>query len=504
MAYEDEEYNPVGIVDDEEQARKRASILGFPEKPTSITSEDETDKALTPQGRQPVPIQNQESQTKIPTKSITGETSLTPQAPAQSITSGPPMGPAAQRESDLLKQGRPKYHGAARFFDTLANITGPGAGIEARTGLGSTGYETRLGRAAEAAKHEGALAEAPLKQAYETARTGEQEAKATQEKAKAEALAHPAPKLENLAQEYADSVVDAIRRGVDPAKDQKVMQLQDAITSIQKQPAARPDTQTQEDQRYEQIKTNASLKKPISPEDTAWAQAYEKRKTLGPYANAAAQAPQKSTERSDKSYTLQSGRLDKDQKPVSDRLEKINTALTNLEQKTPFADSLLAPEILSVMAGGQGSGLRMNEAEISRIVGGRSNWEGIKAAMNQWKLDPTKALSVTEEQRKEMAAVLTAARDKLTKKHQIIEDAQEHLLDSDDPKEHRRIVGEAKKGIDSIDAGEVSGATPPEKKENAGKAGGAAGAAPPKKGDVVDGYEFLGGNPADKKSWKKH
>ena len=47
------------------------------------------------------------------------------------------------------------------------------------------------------------------------------------------------------------------------------------------------------------------------------------------------------------------------------------------------------------MAGGQESGLRTNEAEISRVIRDRRNYEALKAALNRWSLDPTKALSVT-------------------------------------------------------------------------------------------------------------
>jgi hypothetical protein len=53
-----------------------------------------------------------------------------------------------------------------------------------------------------------------------------------------------------------------------------------------------------------------------------------------------------------------------------------------LNQKSPQADALVAPELLTVIAGGQGSGLRMNEAEIARSVGGRSHLEDLKAALN--------------------------------------------------------------------------------------------------------------------------
>lgn len=50
---------------------------------------------------------------------------------------------------------------------------------------------------------------------------------------------NPKPeKPENLQQSYADAVTDAQSRGVDPAKDPKVQQIADAITALQKQPAA--------------------------------------------------------------------------------------------------------------------------------------------------------------------------------------------------------------------------------------------------------------------------
>jgi len=49
-----------------------------------------------------------------------------------------------------------------------------------------------------------------------------------------------------------------------------------------KAPSDKPDTSTEEDQRYERIQTALTMKKPVSPEDLAWAAAYTKRKTLGP------------------------------------------------------------------------------------------------------------------------------------------------------------------------------------------------------------------------------
>ncbi len=49
-------------------------------------------------------------------------------------------------------------------------------------------------------------------------------------------------------------------------------------------------TAEQDDQRYRNIQAARQLKQPVSPEDAAWAAGYEKQKTLGPEASAAAAA----------------------------------------------------------------------------------------------------------------------------------------------------------------------------------------------------------------------
>lgn len=211
-----------------------------------------------------------------------------------------------------------------------------------------------------------------------------------------------------------------------------------------------------EDARYENIRASAALKKPVSAEDSAWANAYEKRKTLAPFAGAAAQAPQKGTERSDKSYQYNSGSLDKVGAPVDQAIQRMGRLRDTLAQGTPQADALVAPELLTVMAGGAGSGLRMNEAEISRIVGGRSNWESLKAAANKWSLDPKTANSITPDQRTQIHKLVEEVNKKLVAKQAVINEAHDSLLDSDDPKEHRRIVGDAKKKLDAVDQGQGS------------------------------------------------
>lgn len=190
----------------------------------------------------------------------------------------------------------------------------------------------------------------------------------------------------------------------------------------------------------------------------------------------------KADARADKSYQLQSTRLDKIRQPVEQIIARVGRLNDTLNQNTPQADALVAPELLSIMSGGQGSGLRMNEAEISRIVGGRSKWESLKASINQWQTDPTKARSITPEQDKQIRALVDTVHQKLVKKQAILDGAEESLINSDDPKQHREIVAGARKQLDAIDAASEGG---------------------PKPGDVENGYKFKGGDASNKANWEK-
>jgi hypothetical protein len=161
--------------------------------------------------------------------------------------------------------------------------------------------------------------------------------------------------------------------------------------------------------------------------------------------------------RADKSYTYNNNKLDQLATPIEQAVGRLGRLRDTLAQGTPQADALVAPELLTVMAGGAGSGLRMNEAEISRIVGGRSKWESLQAAVNQWRLDPTKANSITPEQRQEIHQLMDVVTNKLTAKQQALDGAREKLLDSDDPKEHRRIVTDAHHSLTQVDEGQGGG-----------------------------------------------
>lgn len=161
---------------------------------------------------------------------------------------------------------------------------------------------------------------------------------------------------------------------------------------------------------------------------------------------------EKEEQANDKSYQYHSTLLDKWSKPVDESVARFSRLMDTVNQMSPQADALIAPELLTVMAGGQGSGLRMNEAEIARVVGGRTKWEDLKAAVNKYQLDPSKGLSVTAEQRKEIRDLMNVVYKRLNVKQQLLSDARTDISDPDaDKLKHRQTVANLRKKLDLLD-----------------------------------------------------
>jgi hypothetical protein len=156
---------------------------------------------------------------------------------------------------------------------------------------------------------------------------------------------------------------------------------------------------------------------------------------------------EKAFEYSDKALTSLSA-------PISQIQMRMGRLKDTLAQGTPQADALAAPELLTIMAGGQGSALRMNEAEIARIVGGRSHWENLKAAAQKWSTNPETANSITADQRQQVRALVATVDAKLTQKQNILNDAGQQLLEAKTPQDQHRIILDARRKITEIDAGQ--------------------------------------------------
>ena len=253
----------------------------------------------------------------------------------------------------------------------------------------------------------------------------------------------------DLAQAYAHAVNQAIKNGADPAQDPIVQHLSDAITAIQKQSPSKGlegvNLQDESGKPYRGnynpatgVTTDASGKVITNPIP------YEKPITV----NAGG---------AEKTWEYANNQLNTLGKPVSDLTMRMGRLQDTLAQGTPQADALVAPELLTVMAGGQGSGMRMNESEIARIVGGRSNWESLKAAMNKWSTDPSSANSITPSQRQQIHALVNTVASKLADKQNIINDAANQMVNVEDATQQHKILAETRQKLQAVDTGSNGG-----------------------------------------------
>ncbi len=141
----------------------------------------------------------------------------------------------------------------------------------------------------------------------------------------------------------------------------------------------------------------------------------------------------------DKSYQFHTSQVSALAKPLQDRQDRIDRLKQSLDQHTPQADALVAPELLTAMAGGQGSGLRMNEAEISRIVGGRTAFESLKSTLKKYINKPDQPFLITDEQRKQIYNLLDVVNNNVQSKQNAIIQAQQGLSEATTTAEHKKI-----------------------------------------------------------------
>jgi hypothetical protein len=153
--------------------------------------------------------------------------------------------------------------------------------------------------------------------------------------------------------------------------------------------APKPNTAEQDDARYRAIQASIVQKQPVSPADQAWATAYEKQKTLGPEASAAAAGDRQATAIA--AQTAQQGRAQTfaeqqaGRKELTDKVEQpFQTAQTSAntlrdvvaaaKAGNKVAGSLQSLE--ATMAAIRAQGLnRINTAEIGVTANAGNLWD---------------------------------------------------------------------------------------------------------------------------------
>lgn len=132
--------------------------------------------------------------------------------------------------------------------------------------------------------------------------------------------------------------------------------------------------------------------------------------------------------------------LNKRAVPYESHIQSINDLGIMLNARTPQADALIAPLVLKATVSGAGTGFRMTQSEINQVVGGRSKWESLQAALNTWSSDPSKALTITDEQRTELRSMAKAIRTKAYGMQQKITTTRQALDDASTPQEIHKLM----------------------------------------------------------------
>lgn len=120
-------------------------------------------------------------------------------------------------------------------------------------------------------------------------------------------------------------------------------------------------------------------------------------------------------------------------KPVEGHVAAVNDLGMALNERSPQADALIAPLVLKATVSGTGTGFRMTQSEINQVIGARSKWESLSAALNKWSTDPSQALSITDEQRTELRQLAKAIRAKAQGQMTTISTLRHELDDATDP-----------------------------------------------------------------------
>lgn len=165
--------------------------------------------------------------------------------------------------------------------------------------------------------------------------------------------------------------------------------------------------------------------------------------------------------RRDNNYKSAITELEKATQPITAQVGSINDLGIMLNQRTPQADALIAPMVLKSTISGTGSGFRMTQAEINQVIGGRSKWDSLSAALNKWQTDPSKALSITDPQRDQLRSLAKAIRTKATKRLAQVQQARHDLDDADGVDSIHRIMTKVKEDLykDDVEPDDSSAAS---------------------------------------------
>lgn len=119
-------------------------------------------------------------------------------------------------------------------------------------------------------------------------------------------------------------------------------------------------------------------------------------------------------------------------------LERVDRAQKVLNSPNFLADALAAPEVLQIMAGGMGSGLRMTDAELNRVNRAQTKLDQLRGEVAKYGLGtPVTIQQTMRDQMKELIDVVHKAR---ARHAQLLEDTRGKIADADSPEDVDQMV----------------------------------------------------------------
>ncbi len=159
----------------------------------------------------------------------------------------------------------------------------------------------------------------------------------------------------------------------------------------------------------------------------------------------------------ERSYNARDAELNKLKDKVDTGLTGIGQAKDLLAQNNPGANSLAAPAIIKAVVGGMGSGIRITQAELNTINGGRGKIDNFKSWLTSWSSDEKAYQALLPDQKIWLNGVLDKMAEKFAAKQLLISGASQALIDAKDATTHKQVIKDLNDHLEAIDLGKAGG-----------------------------------------------
>ncbi len=203
---------------------------------------------------------------------------------------------------------------------------------------------------------------------------------------------------------------------------------------------------------YEKQAANKAdtLKPPLSAAEIAQLHAYELRKSVAERMAEPSKINAREDSQRDNAIKTMLGDMSKEYAPLLDKTATIQRLKETLASPGGVADAVAAPEFLSAMAGGFGSGLRMNNAELTRINNAQPIWSRLMGWLSAWNPespDPAKQKEfypqvIQPAMRAQMQQLAQYLSDRATARLNLFKEYRDKITDAKDAAQARHLKAE--------------------------------------------------------------